>query len=42
MLEPVEAQLADTASLQLGLAVGYSLYSLRENKRMALSKVSGP
>lgn len=36
LLESPDAQLADTSGLQLALALGYSVYSLRENKRMNL------
>ncbi|KAG2442418.1 hypothetical protein HXX76_002504 [Chlamydomonas incerta] len=38
VLESPDAQLADTAGLQLSLALGYAVYSLRENKKMGLGK----
>ncbi|KXZ56966.1 hypothetical protein GPECTOR_1g872 [Gonium pectorale] len=38
VLESPDAQLADTAGLQMALALGYAVYSLRENKRMGLGK----
>jgi hypothetical protein len=41
VLEPQEAQLGDTAGLQLALALGYSLYSFRENKKVPLAKAAG-
>ncbi|GLC38656.1 hypothetical protein PLESTB_000457000 [Pleodorina starrii] len=40
LLESPDAQLADTAGLQMALALGYSVYSLRENKRMELGKAA--
>ena len=39
VLESQDAQLADTAGLQLSLALGYAVYSLRENKKMGLGGV---
>ncbi len=36
LLESPDAQLADTAGLQMAVALGYCVYSLRENKRMGL------
>lgn len=40
-LESPEVQLSDTAGLQLALALGYSIYSLKENKRLPLGKAAG-
>ncbi|KAG2482634.1 hypothetical protein HYH03_018442 [Edaphochlamys debaryana] len=40
LLESPDAQLGDTAGLQTALALGYAVYSLRENKKMGLGKAT--
>lgn len=39
--EPPQAQMSDTAGLQLSIALTYTVYSLRENKGMDLGKAVG-
>lgn len=39
--EPEAAQVADVAGLQLALATGYAIYSLKETKRMELGRAAG-
>uniref|UniRef100_A0A7S3VJQ0 Uncharacterized protein n=1 Tax=Dunaliella tertiolecta TaxID=3047 RepID=A0A7S3VJQ0_DUNTE len=41
VLESPEAQQSETAGLQVALALGYAIYSLKENKRMPLGKAAG-
>lgn len=41
LLESPDAQMADTAGLQMAMALGYTAYSLKENKRMDLGKAAG-
>jgi hypothetical protein len=40
VFESPDAQLADTAGLQMALALGYSVYTMKENKKMDLGESS--